>query len=384
MPEPTALLENNIQQAEHELTEAEKNALLEATHLVHNSNYSYDAQKKGMFEIASVGNKALEFVRGKLSQFQYSRLVDLLAEPKDLDLIFDELKRSTKNFDGSASSHFIDVLRRIIYKIRSEHSEDPRLMETFQRLKELHSGEIPNEVTRQDIYLPMALCGTADAREYIEAEIAKGNVGIDQANKLRRYLDSVDDIEQYVIRMDSLIADILKKTSEEKNPEHLEYTNEVLKDYQGIKNFINPEIKNLKETKNNPKYSEFNSKNEGKPPDHSHPSVEVQEQKHIFRTPIDSEEAPDTVELEDINEGEEVDPEVYVNFFTEMERLAEENPDLESLISAMEKKLGIETEAQRVLEAALVIDWEFLCTGIVGEYGSLERLFGDNEWGPIG
>jgi hypothetical protein len=53
---------------------------------------------------------------------------------------------------------------------------------------------------------------------------------------------------------------------------------------------------------------------------------------------------------------------------------------LEIQIRKAEQRLGIETQAQRLLEASLVIDKPFFEAALLTDYPQPERLFGDKEW----
>ncbi len=50
-------------------------------------------------------------------------------------------------------------------------------------------------------------------------------------------------------------------------------------------------------------------------------------------------------------------------------------------IEGLEKKLGIDTPAERVLEASLFVDWEILTGAIIAEHDRPHLVFGESAWG---
>jgi hypothetical protein len=305
-------------------------------------------------KIAALGKKTLPYIKDKIPEFRFSQFVYCFAEVKDLNMVLDCLGQSLKNPDGSSASQLIKALQRLIYEIRKENQDDPRLMFAFTKLKEYHHGEIANTSCFSELYSPIALTGTPEAQKYINEAIAKG-VSAWSLDKYKTWSEDIKSIDKSKVNIQfSWYLGLGEKSS---SP---------------------PEIPDPGKSPG------------GKPEEISKTPIEAKKRKHIFRIAIGNNppsikaitEPPGPKETADSGESKTkaVYPEKFVRFFAEMEKLREENPKDEDLVKAMEKKLGIITVLERRLEGALLVDWRLFCTGIVAGYQNPERMFGDKEW----
>lgn len=344
----------------------------------HYSIAEMEAHDKAEELLAALGNKVLLHIRGKLSEFEYSRFVEYLAEPKDLEMVLDYMDSAVKNPDGSTLSNLIPTLQRLIYAIRKADPKDPRLSSACKKLIGLHKAGFKNPHSMNDGFYPIALTGTPEAKQYIQNALTNLTDGkyYYNLNKCQPWVDDLNSVDKsYVTISSGALNDFAPK----KQPKLVPHSPSHESNFEWIK----------------PPSHESNHANEGQnggSVNEGQNNKEIKsDKKPVYRValgevvPIASVgpvEGSIPTEAIDPNDPEKssVYPEKFVEFFAEMEKLREANPNDEDLIKAIEKSLGIETPLRVTTEAALLIDWQLFCTSIISGNKNQERMFGDKEW----
>lgn len=336
-----------------QLTKEEESTLDSAATII-NSSPPYQDLQATRYQVGLIGNKALGYLKNKLkSEFEFSLFVDALAEIKDSKMVLDGLKVALQKIDGSASSHFMQTIQRLIFSIRSQNPQDPRLQEISHQLIEFKKTGSANPFSIKFLYIPIALTGTDEAKTFIKEETDQGNVDSYSAKKVQTYLTDLLNVSPYDVELGTHAKDILELKKQ--------------KLYEPI--LKKPLIENTKLWKKKTEVVE------------EQPEEESIDKPHIFRKTvknINTENKPNTLVM-GIKPAEVLPPD-FVNLFSQLEQVYNEHPQTADYVRTAERLLGIESNLQRSLEAALFIDWKLFCTGAIAGNPSLEYMFGEKEW----
>ena len=250
----------------------------------------------------------------------------------------------------------------------------------------------------------MALTGLEEAREYIfkEVEVKKpALISSSELAKLRAHLQDLSSVDRYSAGFGYSDHSVLKHGAELLgiNFDGKALEENILQNFPSLAKFtdhipyINPHInppklifeKEQYLKKIDPYLGKMNLENLIIPKlgekigniEPKEPEDVPEERGHIFRLPVDFKEISEDREVFD---PPTVYPFGFVDSFRKLEKLRERFSNDEEMVRGIEKMLGIEGDLQRCVEAALLIDWKFLCTGVIASNNELEKMFGEDEW----
>jgi hypothetical protein len=150
-----------------------------------------DAQQK----ILSIGSKGLSYLEQKTikeNSFQFSQFADAIAKESDLQVIEDALAQDSVvlNHDGSAASVLNMIVERLIFTIRKNNLDDPRLDGAASKIIAILSKNIGNVSARLDYLRSLALTGTKKAKDYFSDKV-------ELKSKFQKYIDDVNNHVEY-------------------------------------------------------------------------------------------------------------------------------------------------------------------------------------------